>query len=914
MPTKIRRSLFVGLGGTGMKALLHTKKMFIDTYGEVPNMIGFLGVDTDGGEYNSELKSTDGQVVRLEPSEQMQILVKQNPQPIFHKNSARLSWFPTENLSSLAHMTIGAGQVRSNGRFAITFNENAVAQKLKNVVNAILNVQHSFSERYELMSSALEIHVVFSLCGGTGSGTFINMAYLLREAVPDAKVYGYAVLPGIFDAMINQPAAKAKVPSNAFGSLMDLDYLMHLTMADNPINIEYFTRTYTTTQNPFDAVYVIDNKNKNNDIYNDVADIAQMISLALVTSTGELSVAQQSVFDNVVKVVRDGNMDIEDKKAWAAGFGICEICYNGEELTRILKYKTVARIIELLENTTDDSNILANNWIDDNHIRENNGRDDVIDYVCSKIPKIPFTAINTPVNPQPEIDAYLASLAVEKPENVSAKIDKLKSTIGNALKAMLVEEVNKMGGIGNALNVIQDINAQIDICLAEMRAELEVFKNREPVVRSQKETTIAELVDYMGKFIKLKKQEYIDAVVETVNQYAVILRETDRRNAAISFYSWLKQELSNQENQLNGLKEKLNKIKKSCDETIAQIQYNINNNTNIFQIDLAKREVNKITYDDDKIVISDFVQGIAMQDKIYDFCSLQSDAVLSQLKAYADSICDKSKYNNASIDTILRGMDETELRNVLREAVVKSEPLIQYNSRGYVQPYEPETYFYVGVENKDTSVLVEDNFFANMFNDRKPDFTSMGNKNKIIIYCQYGNMPLFTIGPVPSFEHRYNEVMRNGNCHFGVDLLARMQRENFSIMPKDTSTDAVELWVKGLIFGLIKNDVDKFVYKCEAEGDIIDDYWVDLPQDRYEAFVEFKNHQNAIEKEYEAFFENLQREKGMEEINKIIQDAKANYEARYAQLKMDKSILKTRGYELVLKLYRQELEFVKKEL
>lgn len=914
MPTKIRRSLFVGLGGTGMKALLHTKKMFVDTYGEVPNMIGFLGVDTDGGEYNSELKSTDGQPVRLEPSEQMQILVSQNPQPVFQKNQPRLSWFPQENLGSLAHMTIGAGQVRSNGRFAITYNENSVAQKLKNVVNTILNVQNSFSNKYELMSSALEIHVVFSLCGGTGSGTFINMAYLLREAVPEAKLYGYAVLPGIFDAMINQPAAKAKVPSNAFGSLLDLDYLMHLNMADNPINIDYLTRTYTTNQTPFDAVYVIDNKNKNNDIYNDVKDIAQMVSLALVTATGELSVAQQSVFDNVVKVIRDGNMDIENKKAWAAGFGICEICYNGDELTRILKYKTVARIIELLENTTEDTNILANNWIDDNHIRENNGRDDVIDYVCTKTPKIPLTAINTPANPQPEIDAYLTSLAVEKPENLTTKIDTLKTKVGEGLKHLIVEEVNKKGGIGNAINVIEDINAQIDICLAEMRSELQTFKSKEPVIRSQKETTTAELVDYMGKFIKLKKQEYIDAVVETVNQYAVILREINRREAAISFYSWLKLELENQETKINDLKDKLNKIKKTCDEKIAQIQYNITNNTNIFQIDLAKREVNKITYDDDKIVVSDLVQSINMQDKIYDFSSLQSEVILGQLKAYADTICDKSRYNNASIDTILRGMDDEELKNVLREAVVKSEPLIQYNSRGYVQAYQPETYFYVGVENKDTSVLTENNFFANMFNDRKPDFTSVGNKSKIVIYCQYGNMPLFTVGPVPSFEHRYNEVMRNSNCHFGVDLLARMQRENFSIMPKDTSTDAVELWVKGLIFGLIKNDGEKFIYKCEAEGDIIDDYWVNLPQDRYEAFVEFKNHQNNIEKEYDEFFENMQKEKGMEEINKIIQDAKANYEEKYAQLNMDKAMLKTRGYELVLKLYRQELEFVKKEL
>ena len=57
MTAKIKRCLYVGLGGTGLNALLHTKKMFVETYGEVPPMIGFLGIDTDGGVYNKELLS-----------------------------------------------------------------------------------------------------------------------------------------------------------------------------------------------------------------------------------------------------------------------------------------------------------------------------------------------------------------------------------------------------------------------------------------------------------------------------------------------------------------------------------------------------------------------------------------------------------------------------------------------------------------------------------------------------------------------------------------------------------------------------------------------------------------------------------------------------------------------------------------
>lgn len=76
MATKIKRCLYVGLGGTGMNSLLYTKKSFIDTYGEVPPMIGFLGIDTDSGQYKKELSTNSGDPVLLTPKEQMPVCVK----------------------------------------------------------------------------------------------------------------------------------------------------------------------------------------------------------------------------------------------------------------------------------------------------------------------------------------------------------------------------------------------------------------------------------------------------------------------------------------------------------------------------------------------------------------------------------------------------------------------------------------------------------------------------------------------------------------------------------------------------------------------------------------------------------------------------------------------------------------------
>ena len=48
MPT-IRRSIYIGLGDTGVRAIAHTKKMFEDTFGKgnVPPQIEFLALDFD---------------------------------------------------------------------------------------------------------------------------------------------------------------------------------------------------------------------------------------------------------------------------------------------------------------------------------------------------------------------------------------------------------------------------------------------------------------------------------------------------------------------------------------------------------------------------------------------------------------------------------------------------------------------------------------------------------------------------------------------------------------------------------------------------------------------------------------------------------------------------------------------------
>ena len=122
MAIELRRCLYIGLGGTGMSALLHTKKMFAETYnGDVPPMIGFLGIDTDGGAYTKSLDSKYGPI-SLGENEKCSI-VSNEAKDIYLRQKEKFSWMPKENENAIVAMHIGAGQVRTNGRLAFVIRQ-----------------------------------------------------------------------------------------------------------------------------------------------------------------------------------------------------------------------------------------------------------------------------------------------------------------------------------------------------------------------------------------------------------------------------------------------------------------------------------------------------------------------------------------------------------------------------------------------------------------------------------------------------------------------------------------------------------------------------------------------------------------------------------------------------------------------
>lgn len=927
MATKIRRSLYIGLGGTGMKALLHTKKMFIDTYGEVPPMIGFLAIDTDGGEYKKTLKSVRNEEIKIVPNEQLE-LKAQGAVDFYNYNKPDFTWIPEININSIAMLRgDGAGGVRSNGRFAFTVNKESVLAAVRTKINNITSATINANDKYELLSNNLpEIHLVFSICGGTGCGTFLNMAYLLKQINSALQVTGYAVLPGAFEGI----AATANAVPNTYGSLFDLDYFMHHGIGNTPIGIKYLSgEVYNATERPFKNVFFIDNTNANHDNYGNVEKVTEMISLALITAAGELSVANASVGDNFSVMIGMGTLDIENKKAWASGMGACEIVYRGKELAEIYRMKAAINIIDRLTNSTADANIIANSWIDDANvkIRENNGKDDLTDYLGDKAPRFPLTEINDTSKPEADIDSNKNVNKLDQ-EEIDKKVQAKLETVRAKLRDLIVENINGEGGIAIAKRILEELKEQLNICYREMNNESQELKEKIATLNMQIDNLIKALKAATGIWNRSKRTELIQQLCVRVREYNECVRDEQRHTGAITFYTTFLTEIDAMKKRIENLENLLASVKSSLSKKVIQLQNNAEKDGSIFQINLAEEDAKRVTINEGEIVISDMIAMLKGEHKLYNFVDNTTTEIEEMFMKYTATLTGAESYMTRGVEEVMKSImnnDPAELTRIIAQASRKSQPLFAYNHRGR-RPRQPMIdMIYVGVEDKESSILRKDDLFESTLSNadtsvtRNVAFASTGMKDKVIIYNQVGVVPIYALANIPEYEVQYRTTYLNDTAghHFDDDMLSRAKNEGFEIQPRQAydANNLMDLWVRGFVYGLIKNENGKYMMKSNSLGQALDNYWVSLKSAyRNEAYEEFKRQEAAVVKDFRPYIIAEDQRKGAEATISLIDDVKRNYLEGYSQLKLDRRTLDSHGYEKVKALIEQELRHVEQHL
>ena len=925
MAVKLKRSLFIGIGGTGANAIIHTKKRFIDAYGEIPPLVGFLEIDTDQDTINTKVKSNLGEDIKLSNSEFLYTRVRDAQRPLKAHRNTLFSWVPEKNIPLTLRMLHGAGQIRSNGRFALHFNHSKIFEAVQRKLGEILEIRNIDNDKYIPNGDDVEINFVFSLGGGTGSGMFIDIAYIVKDAIsmyPNTmKTIAFMVLPDVFRSMANGPAMR-NVKPNGYGALVDLDYLMHLNPDSTPLKIAYENKEIIIDTPPFDIVLTINNKTKKGAVINDINEISELIGLSMFTGASELSGNAKSSYDNIETVLAGGTMKVQDKEAWANGMGLSELYYDGNKLGSVFAYKTTAAIINNLLTPETESFSLADKFIDDENvlIRENNGDENnyLIDSLLKSRPNVPMEYIQETKNPNNEVNVYIEQVEETAIKSIEANYHAKYQSVVNELRRFISKNINTDSGVGNIKVFLDGLYNQIDIFKTEMENEKISLEEQSASFENLIKQNIDEVINISSVWNTILSKNRVenakDELCDSVNLVCQNIHEKLRREWAIRFFNKLSDEVSSYKDKITNIERRLRNILDNSNKRAAFLQNRANDKPKTFVIDLHYKEINSIEVTNKDFSINDFIKSLGFNKGILSFSDILEDELSESFWKYCKNLPKALEYRNKSIDEVINKLDKEELIKIIRQLIEKSTPLWSYDFMGELISPELHDAFIIGVPNTATSKLVKDKIFddALSVNDAKLQFNSTNVRDRVIIYRMEGSVPIYAVNDVNGYKKEYN--VSNVDHHIDSNWKMRMDREGFSLTPSRKEDQSLGIWVLALIYGFIKfKDGVYQIYSLE-KGDPLNDFWNKLSEYRDDAFNEFKR--GGYIDELSKLIDEKSKRKGEDSHKRLIDDVieNSNYKNKYAQINLSDDDLRNPKYKTIAKLISDEILFVKKKL
>ncbi|WP_409344072.1 tubulin-like doman-containing protein [Paenibacillus sp. MBLB4367] len=227
--------LIIGLGGTGIDALLRLKyqinrrfKLPEDSVSkkrrEKPDKVEFLAFETNEHDRNKKYRG-----IGLDPISEFVLLSNAEVGSLL-QNRSILEPYITEWLSPELNVTDGingAQGVRQAGRLLLFTKINQVVQTIERKIKSLC----------EGTNKKLYVFVLTGLSGGTGSGCFLDISYIVRgiierehgsAGVDRVSMLGYLFTPDVNLSNKSLTAHTSEyIKKNGYAALKELDYWMN---------------------------------------------------------------------------------------------------------------------------------------------------------------------------------------------------------------------------------------------------------------------------------------------------------------------------------------------------------------------------------------------------------------------------------------------------------------------------------------------------------------------------------------------------------------------------------------------------------------------------------------------------------------------------------------------------------------
>lgn len=258
---KVTPTLILGIGGTGGEVLLRVRKRFFEKYGQLDNfpIVNYLWIDTDLTEkdvgarlFSEQVKFAQSEKVMATIADTSRITNDLNQHPHIK------AWF-YEGLNKLGTMTEGAGQIRAYSRLGFFEHYHEIRQAIQKAGERIRNVENVklMLDRHGMEvegSNKFNVYVVCSIAGGTGSGMFLDVAFLIKDLFAGQPVtsIGFLVLPRLFGTEV------PRIFANGYAALKELEHYSY----EHRFEVEWPDRVARSLPPPaFNYCYLIDSMN-----------------------------------------------------------------------------------------------------------------------------------------------------------------------------------------------------------------------------------------------------------------------------------------------------------------------------------------------------------------------------------------------------------------------------------------------------------------------------------------------------------------------------------------------------------------------------------------------------------------------------------------------------------------------------
>lgn len=297
-------TVVVGVGGTGVEVMSRLRRLIQESYGDLNSfpIVSFLSIDTD-----RDYKVTNSEAAgpNLEDHEKHWARVTGNEVQDILSDMAKYpwieSWFPPELEKNVSALEAGAGQIRACGRFAFFFNYNGIRDKFRSAIERIKGHEQMMLNKYgvTVIPNSVNVFVVGSLSGGTGSGMLIDTGYCIRQWLQGQGSTSTTAIVPMPNAFTNISVGE-RVLENGYAALIELSYY-----SDTRTIYQYnysagSTNQISDSKPPFDFTYLVGLKNGEAEFSLD--QIREMIALNIFLDlTSDFAPHKRSIRDNISK-------------------------------------------------------------------------------------------------------------------------------------------------------------------------------------------------------------------------------------------------------------------------------------------------------------------------------------------------------------------------------------------------------------------------------------------------------------------------------------------------------------------------------------------------------------------------------------------------------------------------------------